>query len=251
MPNLHISKNDVGHYAILTGSLERVDLIAQQMDKAKKVAQHREYITVSGYFRDVKLTVTSTGIGAPSAAIALEELVKLGVGNFIRIGTSGSLQEEVKVGDLIIATGAIRDEGTSSAYVPLYYPAVAHVDIVWALRESARQLNREVKLGLVHCKDALKQETPAGFPLEAAINEKWTVLRKANVLCTEMESSALFVVGAIRKVRVGAIILSAGLTYQGEPDIENELTDQGMVDAIGITLQAFTILEEQEQALSG
>lgn len=247
MPNLHISKEDVGHYAILTGSLERVAIIAEHLNHAQKVAQHREFITVSGYFNGIKLTVTSTGIGSPSAVIGLEELAKLGVDTFIRIGTSGSLQEDVKVGDLIVATGAVRDEGTSPAYVPLYYPAVASFEVVWALQRSAQQFKRAVKAGIIHSKDALWQETPKGFPLELEINRKWEVLKQANVLCTEMESAALFVVGSIRKVKVGAIILSAGLTYQGRPDIENELTEQGLQDAIKITLGAFAIMAEDNQ----
>lgn len=249
MNNLKLNKTDISPYAILTGNPDRVKRIAERLDKQQMVRQNREFVTCTGFFRGEKITVVSTGIGSPSAAIAIEELTSLGVHTFIRVGTSGSLQECIKPGDIVIATGAVRDEGTSPQYIPLFYPAIADHSVVAALHKSAVELGVKVYLGIVHTKDALIQETPENIPLKDYIERKWKILQAAHVLCTEMESSALFVIGSIKKVRVGAVITSAGLTYRGIPDIENQDTDKAMSNAIEIALTALGHLAKSDGEL--
>lgn len=247
MDNIKLSKKDVSRYVILTGSPERVVIIAEKLTNSKKIAQNREFVSYTGFFGDVEILVISTGIGSPSAAIAIEELTELGADTFIRVGTSGSLQEWVAVGDLIIATGAVRDEGTTPQYVPMYYPAIAHYEVVNALIASSEKLSVKPQIGIIHTKDSLRQETPEGVPLERAIREKWDILRRSQVLCTEMESSALFVIGSIKKVRVGSVIVSAGLTYKGIPDINTIETENGISNAIDLAISAIGVLANNDR----
>ena len=137
--HVNLTKGDVGEYVILPGDPGRCEKIAQYFDNPVLVANNREYVTYTGTLNGVKVSVTSTGIGGPSAAIALEELVHCGAHTFIRVGTSGGMQKEVLGGDVVIATGAIRLDGTSKEYAPIEYPAVANFDVVMALKESAKE----------------------------------------------------------------------------------------------------------------
>jgi len=156
--HIGLGKGDVGRYVILPGDPGRVPRIAKHLDSAEKVAQNREYTTYTGKVDGIKVSVTSTGIGCPSAAIAVEELIRVGADTFIRVGTAGSLQKEVGLGDLVIATGAIREEGTTRQYVPLSFPAVPDLDVTIALREAARKLGYNSHAGICHCKDSFYSE---------------------------------------------------------------------------------------------
>ena len=151
--HVNLTKGDVGEYVILPGDPGRCEKIAQYFDNPVLVANNREYVTYTGTLDGVKVSVTSTGIGGPSAAIALEELVHCGAHTFVRVGTSGGMQKEVLGGDVVIATGAIRLDGTSKEYAPIEYPAVANFDVVMALKESAKELNHPYHVGVVQCKD--------------------------------------------------------------------------------------------------
>lgn len=206
--HIQVGKGDVGRYVILPGDPKRCAKIAKYFDDAKLVADSREYVTYTGYLDGVKVSVTSTGIGGPSASIAMEELVQSGADTFIRIGTCGGMQTEVKSGDLVIATGAIRMEGTSKEYAPIEFPAVADIDIVNALRASARELGQESHVGVVQCKDAFYgQHSPERMPVSYELLNKWEAWKRLGCLASEMESAALFVVASALHVRVGSVFL--------------------------------------------
>ena len=152
--HLQIKKGDVGRYVILPGDPKRCSKIAQHFDDAKLVADSREYVTYTGYLDGEKVSVTSTGIGGPSASIAMEELVQCGADTFIRVGTCGGMDLDVKGGDIVIATGAIRMEGTSKEYAPIEFPAVADLEVTNALVAAGRELGFTCHPGIVQCKDA-------------------------------------------------------------------------------------------------
>ena len=135
--HIHLHKGDVGRYVLLPGDPGRCEMIAEYFDEPKFIVQNREYVTYTGKLLGQKVTVTSTGIGCPSTAIAVEELIAIGADTFIRVGTSGGMQPGTKVGEVAIVTGAIRDEGTSLHYMPIEFPAVADIDVVQALKEGA------------------------------------------------------------------------------------------------------------------
>ena len=236
--HVHLKRGDVGRYVLLPGDPGRVPLIASYFDNAKEVAFNREYRTFTGTVDGIKVSCCSTGIGCPSTAIAVEELIKCGADTFIRIGTCGALQREVKLGDLCITTGAVREEGTSRQYVPLSYPAVADLDVTLALREAARKLKIRAHTGIGHCKDAFFIEDK-DIPIREEIDAKWNAWYKSNVISTSMESAALFVVSTIRRVRAGEVLATIGLTYADAPIIAKV----GIDEAIRTAMEAIKILE--------
>ncbi len=198
----------VGKYVILPGDPGRCEKIAKYFDHAEKVAQNREFVTYTGELDGEKVSVCSTGIGGPSASIAMEELIHCGADTFIRVGTSGGMQPEVCGGDLVIATGAIRMEGTSREYAPIEYPAVAHYDVVEALKVAADQMHAKSHVGVVQCKDNFYgQHSPETMPVSYELENKWNAWIQCGALASEMESSALFIVGGVRRVRVGSVML--------------------------------------------
>lgn len=198
----------VGKYVILPGDPGRCEKIAKYFDYAEKVAQNREFVTYTGELDGEKVSVCSTGIGGPSASIAMEELIHCGADTFIRVGTSGGMQPEICGGDLVIATGAIRMEGTSREYAPIEYPAVAHYDVVEALKAAADRMNAKSHVGVVQCKDNFYgQHSPETMPVSYELENKWNAWIQCGALASEMESAALFIVGGVRRVRVGSVML--------------------------------------------
>ena len=159
--HIGLRQGEVGKYVILPGDPKRCEKIAKHFDDAKLVADSREYVTYTGYLDGVKVSVTSTGIGGPSASIALEELVRCGADTFLRVGTCGGMQTEIMGGDIVIATGAVRMEGTSKEYAPIEYPAVADLDITNALVKAAKTLKETYHVGVVQCKDCLLYTSPS------------------------------------------------------------------------------------------
>ena len=242
--HIHLKPGDVGRYVLLPGDPGRVPKIAAFFDEAHEVASNREFRTFTGTVAGIKVSCTSTGIGCPSTAIAVEELVKVGADTFIRIGTGGSLQPEVGLGDLCITTGAVREEGTSRQYVPLSYPAVADVDVVCALRQAARQNKFKHHLGITHCKDAFFIEGDCDLPLEDENKSKWKAWYRSNVISTAMESAAIFVVSSIKRVRAGEILAIIGLTYDDRPIVAKV----GIEDAIKTAVEAIKILDKADKA---
>ena len=206
--HIGLKEGDIGEYVILPGDPKRCKQIAAYFDDPKLIADRREFVTYTGYLNNIKVSVTSTGIGGPSASIALEELVKVGGKYFIRVGTCGGMQPDVNSGDLVIATGAIRMEGTSKEYAPIEFPAIADYDIVTALKNSAEKLNIPHHLGIVQCKDAFYgQHNPELMPVSYELENKWQAWLKMGTLASEMESAALFIAGSFLKVKVGSIFL--------------------------------------------
>ena len=204
----NIGPDDIGKYVILPGDPKRCKLIATYFDDAKLIADSREYVTYSGLLEGEKVSVTSTGIGGPSSAIAIEELVKAGAHTFIRVGTCGGMQENVIGGDVVIATGAIRFGGTANEYAPIEFPAVANIDVVNALCNAASKLNKNYHTGIVQCKDSFfGQHEPEKMPVSYMLGNKWEAWKKLGCLASEMESDTLFVVGSYLGVRVGSCFL--------------------------------------------
>lgn len=207
--HIKLSENNCADYAILPGDPGRVEKIAQLLQNPQKLAQNREFTTYEGYIEDKKVLVTSTGIGGPSAAIAVEELSHIGVKNIIRVGTCGGMQPEITAGDLIIPTAAIRMDGTSKEYVPVEFPAVADLEITNALVTAAKGLNAPFHYGIVQSKDSFYgQHIPESMPASSELQEKWSAWKKAGALASEMECSAIFTVSSVRKINAGAILLA-------------------------------------------
>ncbi len=206
--HIGVAPGEVGRYVILPGDPGRCEKIAAHFEHPEKVAQNREYVTYTGLLEGEKVSVMSTGIGGPSATIGLEELVHCGTDTFIRVGTSGGMQPEVLGGDVVIATGAIRFEGTSREYAPMEYPAVADFGVTLALKESAARLGLRHHLGVVHCKDNFYgQHSPDTMPVSYELNQKWDAWLKCGALASEMESAALFIAASVRRVRCGTVLL--------------------------------------------
>lgn len=209
--HVELSKGDVGRYVILPGDPGRVEVIASFLDQPVKVASHREYVTYTGTLDGTKVSVTSTGIGGPSTAIAAEELIAVSADTFIRIGTAGMIQDYFDLNDCIIATGAVRDEGTTRQYIPLAYPAVAHYQVVTALQYAAEKCGKVSHTGIVQSKDAFYGEAePESMPNEDMLRSQWQAWKRGQVLASEMEAAALFIVSSIRKVRAGCILNNRG-----------------------------------------
>lgn len=221
--HINVGKGDVGKYVILPGDPKRCKKIAAYFDNPKLIADNREYVTYTGFLDGVKVSVTSTGIGGPSAAIALEELVNCGADTFIRVGTCGGMDIDVKGGDIVIANGAIRMEGTSKEYAPIEYPAVANIDIINSLIKSSEKLNENYHVGVVQCKDSFYgQHSPETKPVGYELMNKWNAWLKCGCLASEMESAALFIVGSYLRVRVGSVFLVIANQEREKAGLENK-----------------------------
>ncbi len=222
--HLQIRPGDVGRYVILPGDPKRCEKIAKHFDNAKLVADSREYITYTGTLDGEKVSVTSTGIGGPSASIALEELVLCGADTFIRVGTCGGIDLEVKGGDIVIATGAIRMEGTSREYAPIEYPAVADLDVTNALVAASKELGNTYHTGVVQCKDAFYgQHEPERMPVSYELLNKWEAWKRMGCKASEMESAALFIAASHLRVRCGSNFLVVGNQERNALGMENPI----------------------------
>ncbi len=206
--HIQVAKGEVGRYVILPGDPKRCAKIAQYFDEPQLIADNREYITYTGTLDGVKVSVTSTGIGGPSASIAMEELVNCGADTFLRVGTCGGMQPDVESGDLVIAQAAIRMEGTSREYAPIEFPAVADFGVTAALLSAAKTLGARAHAGVVQCKDSFYgQHSPETKPVSYELLNKWEAWKRLGCLASEMESAALFIVASTLHVRVGSVFL--------------------------------------------
>jgi uridine phosphorylase len=211
MYHIQLKRGDVGRYVLLPGDPGRCSLIAKHFDNAEKMAQNREYTTYTGYLLGEKVSVMSTGIGSPSAAIGVEELAAIGADTFIRVGTSGGIQPDTQIGNLVITAAAVRDEGTSQQYIPLAFPAVADLDVTLALREAAERLGVPYHVGITQSKDSFYGELqPERMPVADQLLSRWKAWTAGGVLCSEMEAAAIFVVSSILKKRAGGVMLVIG-----------------------------------------
>ena len=198
-------EGDVGRYVLLPGDPGRCEAIAQYFDDPVHVGMNREYNIWTGTLCGEKVSVCSTGIGGPSAAIAMEELTNIGAHTFIRVGTCGGIHMDVKPGDVVVATGAIRFEHTSLEYAPMEYPAVANFDVACALKTASEELGITTHTGVVQCKDSFYgQHSPEKSPVYYDLLQKWESWKRLGVKASEMESAALFVVADALGVRCGS-----------------------------------------------
>ena len=203
--HLKTRKGDIGRYVILPGDPGRVPKIAGKLDGAKLIASNREYTVYTGYLDGEKVSVCSTGIGGPSAAIAVEELVMCGADTFIRTGTCGGIDLNVQSGDIVVATGAIRFEHTSLEYAPIEFPAVADWEITNALVDATKAMGYPLHIGVVQCKDSFYgQHSPDASPVSYELKAKWESWKRLGVKASEMESAALFVEAAALGCRCGS-----------------------------------------------
>lgn len=203
--HIHCKDGDIGRYVFLPGDPGRCESIAALFDDPVHIGMNREYNVYTGYLLGEKVSVCSTGIGGPSAAIAMEELTALGADTFIRIGTCGGIDLDVLPGDVVVATGAIRFEHTSVEYAPLEFPAVPDFDVTAALKAAAEALGMRVHTGVVQCKDSFYgQHSPEKSPVSYELLQKWESWKRLGVKASEMESAALFVVASALGVRCGS-----------------------------------------------
>jgi uridine phosphorylase len=207
--HIECAPGDVGRYVLLPGDPGRVPLIASFLENAQKIAQHREYTTYTGWLDGEKVSVTSTGIGGPSTAIAVEELSKIGADTFIRVGTAGLMQPFMQSDDLVVVTAAVRDEGTGRHYMPEAFPAVGDLDVAECLRQACQAAGLRFHLGLSHSKDSFYAETePERMPLADELTRDWRAWVQGGVLCSEMEAATLFVVSSVLHKRAGGLMLA-------------------------------------------
>ncbi len=220
--HIQVGPGEVGRYVLMPGDPKRCAKIAAYLDDPVLVADSREFVTYTGTLDGVKVSVTSTGIGGASTSIALEELTRCGADTFIRVGTCGGMDVDVQGGDIVIATGAIRMEGTSKEYAPIEYPAVADLDVTNALVRAAKGLGVPYHTGVVQCKDAFygqhePEKLPAGFELK----QKWEAWLKMGCKASEMESAALFIVGGYLRARTGTCLLAIANQERERLGLEN------------------------------
>ena len=245
--HLQIKNGDVGKYVILPGDPKRCKKIAAYFDEPVLIADSREYVTYTGWLDGEKVSVTSTGIGGPSAAIAIQELVKAGADTFVRVGTCGGMDIDVKSGDLVIATGAVRAEGTSREYAPIEFPAVADIDVVCALREAAKRLDMPFHTGVVQCKDSFYgQHEPELMPVDFELLNKWNAWLKLGCKASEMESAALFVAASYLKVRCGSVFLAVANQEREKAGLENPVVHD-TDSAIRTGVEALKILIAEDK----
>lgn len=234
--HIQVEKGEVGRYVIMPGDPKRCKKIAEYLDNPVLIADNREFVTYTGTLEGVKVSVTSTGIGGPSAAIAMEELCRCGADTFIRVGTCGGMQTEVKSGDLVIATGAVRMEGTSREYAPMEFPAVADISVTNALVNATKHKEYPYHVGVVQCKDSFYgQHEPETKPVSYELETKWEAWKRLGCLASEMESAALFIVASYLKVRAGSCFLVVANQEREKQGLENPVvhdTDMAIQTAI-------------------
>lgn len=243
-----LGPGDVGRYVLLPGDPKRCAKIAKYFDNPRLVADSREFVTYTGTLNGVPVSVTSTGIGGPSASIALEELTNCGADTFIRVGTCGGMQEDVCGGDVVIATGAIRMEGTSREYAPIEYPAVPNFDVTCALVQAAKNLGKPYKTGVVQCKDAFYgQHSPAKMPVSYELLNKWEAWKRLGVKASEMESAALFVVADALRCRCGSCFHVIWNQEREAAGLDQDMSEDTS-SAIEVGIEALKLLIEADRA---
>jgi uridine phosphorylase len=246
--HIQMKPGDVGRYVLLPGDPGRCDKIASYFDNPQLVAYNREYKTYTGTLLGERVSVTSTGIGCPSTAIAVEELIAIGADTFIRVGTSGGMQPNIRTGDVAIVNAAIRDEGTTRHYMPIEFPAIADIDVVLSLREAAQKIGMPYHVGPTQSKDSFFGEMePDRMPVDARLNRRWKAWIAGGAVCSEMEAAALFILSSIYRKRAGGVMLMASLYEESDltPEEKDALLD---VDRpIRVAIEAIKILIENDR----
>ena len=245
--HIHCAPGDVGRYCILPGDPGRVPAIAALFDDAKRVAYNREYNVWTGYLLGEKVTACSTGIGGPSASIAMEELHNCGADTFIRTGTCGGIDLSVQSGDIVVATGAVRYEHTSLEYAPIEFPAVPDLGVTNCLAQATKALGLPLHTGVVQCKDSFYgQHSPEKSPVFYELQAKWESWKRLGVKASEMESAALFVVAAALGCRCGScfhVIWNQEREAAGLDQKMNEDT----ANSVKVAVEALKLLIESDR----
>src|SRR6266853_6845428 len=243
-----VGKGEVGDYVLVPGDPGRVPAIARYLDGAKEVAFSRDYRTFTGSLDGVPVSAISSGMGGPSVAIGVEELAELGVHTFLRVGTCGAAQPEIKMGDLVIAIGSVRSEGTPNGYVPPEYPAIASLDVVNALIEASKAAGAPHHVGILRSVDALYSDLLPDTMPRPHLRDELEMWSRAGVLSNDMESSTLFVVSRIRKRRAGTINLCVDELGAGEI---HHLDPKYMDRMLKVAVDAIRLLIKADRASKG
>ena len=247
--HIHCTPEQVGRYCILPGDPGRVPRIAALLDDARQVAENREYKVWTGTLLGEQVTVCSTGIGGPSAAIALEELYHCGADTFLRIGTCGGIDLDVRSGDIVVATGAVRYEHTSLEYAPLEFPAVPDFQVTCCLVEAAQALGLPLHTGVVQCKDSFYgQHSPEASPVSYELLQKWESWKRLGVKASEMESAALFVAAAARGCRCGSCFHVIWNQEREAAGLDQEMSEDTSA-AVRVAVEALKRLIEADRRL--
>jgi uridine phosphorylase len=258
--HVRVSPGDVAPYVLLPGDPGRVEVVASLWDEARHIASNREYVTFTGTYRGVPISCTSTGIGSPSTAIALEELARVGATTFVRIGTSGSLQDRVGVGDLAILDSAIRADGASTLYAPPEFPAVAHHEVVDAAIEAATGLGVRHHVGTTFSTDLFyvpEAGSAFGGYEQSAWRERYADVARANALAAEMEAGVLMVLSRIWGLRGGAIALVADVAEERDesgafdPQASFDVSEESIERLARVGCETVRILGERDRAREG
>lgn len=245
--HIRCNPGDVGRYCFLPGDPGRCEQIAKYFDNYVHVGMHREFNIYTGTLLGEKVSVCSTGIGGPSAAIAMEELAAIGVDTFIRVGTCGGIDLDVLPGDVVVATGAVRFEHTSMEYAPIEFPAVPDFGVTAALKVAAEQLGYRVHVGVVQCKDSFYgQHSPEKSPVSYELLQKWEAWKRLGVKASEMESAALFVVAAALGVRCGSCFHAVWNQEREKAGLAMPMTED-TTSAIEVGIEAMKRLIQQER----
>ena len=246
--HLHCVEGDVGRYVILPGDPGRCEAIAALFDDAHHVSNNREYNVFTGTILGEMVSVCSTGIGGPSAAIAMEELHNIGADTFIRTGTCGGIDLDVKSGDIVVATGAIRFEHTSMEYAPIEYPAVPDFDVTAALRAASLSLGYPTHTGIVQCKDSFYgQHNPARMPVSYELLQKWEAWKRLGVKASEMESAALFVVANALRCRCGSCFHVVWNQEREAAGLDQKMSEDTS-SSVKVSVEALKLLIAQDRA---
>lgn len=249
MMHIGISKGDVGRYVFLPGSPERAEKIAAYFENPKEIAYHREFRTFTGELEGVRVAVTSTGIGGPSTAIAVEELCQCGADTMMRIGSCASVSEKVRTGDIVIPNGAIRMEGTGMHYLPLEFPAVPDFGLLKELENTAQTLDMPYNVGVTITKDSFYSQTrPETKPVGDEILYRWKAYEAGGATSTSMECSTLFLVAASLGIRSASVLVSATDYKKYEEENRVPLTDlEDRVIRVGIEAMKSIIRGDMQQ----
>jgi uridine phosphorylase len=245
-PHIMCGVGDVAKYVLIPGDPKRVEKIAAFFDESRKVANYRGFVTYTGKVDGIGISACSTGIGCPSAAIAVEELARIGAETFIRVGTTGALQPDIKMGEIVIATAAVRADGTSRNYAPIELPAIADFNVTTALVQAAKRLKQKAHFGPVLTSDAFYGDM-----------DNLKLWSKHNVLSVEMEASVIFTLARLKKLRAGAILAVDGNPLLGvgkgefEPGERTGELDERVQNAIKketqIAIEAIKTLEKESK----
>ncbi|HHW58540.1 MAG TPA: nucleoside phosphorylase [Clostridia bacterium] len=231
-PHIHLSIDDSAEFALLPGDPKRISHIAKFLDDVKELARNREYYSISGLYKGIKVLAISTGIGGPSTAIAVEELKNIGVKVLIRIGSCGALKEDLKKGDLVIATAAVRNDGTSKTYIEDCFPAVSDLEVLQALIESAKSLGYPYEYGIIKSHDSFYTDK------EEEINNYWS---EKGVIASDMETASLFVVGSLRGLKTGSIL---NVVVEKQGNLKNDIAEYAFEE------DKMSILGEEREILT-